>query len=101
MEFNDKDRRYAIYQHTPLQQMQLAICTMLYCNNMCVDTVKFFHSFKYNFEDIFKEELDELMSINRVTPIPGGYKFICNTKYEAAAIQKFFWDKEFLRQYSE
>ncbi len=99
--FSEKDKRYIVYRHTPIQQMQLAVCNLLYCDDMFIDTSFFFDSFKCNFEDVFQKELEDLSSINRVISSPSGYKFISNSKYEAAAIQKFFWDKEFLRQYTE
>lgn len=99
--FDEKEKRYVVYQHTPKQQMQLAVCNLLYRNDMFIDTAYFFDSFNCRFEDVFREELEDLNSINRVEKVPLGYKFISNSKYESAAIQKFFWDREFLRQYSK
>ena len=99
--FDEKGKHYVVYQHTPKQQMQLAVCNLLYRNDMSIDTSYFFDSFNCRFEDVFREELEDLNSINRVEKVPSGFKFISNSKYESAAIQKFFWDREFLRQYSE
>lgn len=99
--FDEKAKRYIVYQHNPKQQMQLAVCNMLYCDDMTIDASYFFDCFNCKFEDVFKDELGDLYSINRVLLVPSGFKFISNSKYESAAIQKFFWDKEFLRQYSD
>lgn len=98
-DFDKDEKRYIVYKHTPIQQMELAICNMLYCNNMQIDRNLFYDSFGCNFEDVFEKELEELQSINRIIETPYGYKFINNSKYEAAAIQMFFWDKKFLQQY--
>ena len=81
--------------------MQLAVCNLLYCDDMFVDTSYFLDCFNRNFEDVFRDELEDLKTIGRVKKVPSGFKFISNSKYESAAIQKFFWDKDFLRQYSE
>lgn len=99
--FDEKDKRYIVYQHTPKQQMQLAVCNLLYRDDMFIDTSYFSDSFNCRFEDVFKEELEDLNSINRVEKVVSGFKFISNSKYESAAIQKFFWDKEFLRKHSD
>lgn len=99
--FDEKDKRYIVYKHTPKQQMQLAVCNMLYCDDMFIDTSYFFDVFGRKFEDVFSEELEDLNAINRVLIMPSGFKFISNSKYESAAIQKFFWDNNFLQQYPE
>lgn len=100
-DYSKKEKRFTIYRHTPIQQMQLAVCNILYCNDMFIDTSHFYNIFNCKFEDVFREELEDLISLNRVISNPSGYKFISNSKYEAAAIQKFFWDKKFLRQFAK
>jgi hypothetical protein len=79
--------------------MRLAVCNMLYSNNMQIDLNLFFECFGRNFTDVFAKELEELSSINRLTKTSNMFNFINNSQYEASAIQMFFWDKKFLQQF--
>lgn len=98
-DFDKDEKRYIVYKHTLMQQMKLAVCNMLYFNDMQIDTKIFYESFGCEFSNVFEKELEELRSINCVVEVPCGYAFINKSKYEAAAIQMFFWDERFLQQY--
>lgn len=97
--FDIDDCRYTVFRHSTTQQMRLAVCNMLYSNNMQIDLNLFFECFGRNFTDVFAKELEELSSINRLTKTSNMFNFINNSQYEASAIQMFFWDKKFLQQF--
>ena len=97
-DFDILSPKYLTYVHSRLQQLQLAVCNMMYSHSMQIDTVFFEDNFGVSFESVFGQEIEELSSIGRLVYADHKYKFIYDSEYEAAAIQKFFWDKEFLQQ---
>ena len=92
--FSASDKRYKVFEYTPKQQMQLALCTMLYSRNMTIDCKLFEEAFGMHVIDAFCKEFKELEQLNRVEH-EGNHRYIrlrCdNTTDEATAI-KFFWD---------
>lgn len=99
--FDIEKARYVVYRHTPLQQIRLAVCNMLYRNDMTIDRELFKSYFGLDFEDVFCKELGELSLINRVGRTDASIIFLSNSIYEAAGIQKFFWDQDFLQKYRQ
>ncbi len=98
-DFDTESPRYEIYRHSKLQQMRLAVCNMLYHNGMTIDGETFKMIFGLNFEDVFWSEINELDSIGRLNRTNSKFKFLSNSIYEDAGIQKFFWDQDFLQKY--
>lgn len=97
--FDIDDYRYIVFRHSTLQQMRLAVCNMLYSNDMQIDLSLFFEFFGCYFTDVFAEVLEELSLINRLKKTSNTFTFINNSRYEASAIQMFFWDQKFLQQF--
>ena len=96
--FDVKAARYEVYRHTKHQQMRLAVCQMLYHNKMTIDCIRFKDYFGIDFEDAFHDEIHELETIGRIDRTYPKMKFISNSIYEDAGIQKFFWDQDFLQK---
>lgn len=97
--FNIDKSQYTVFKHSVIQQMRLAVCNMLYSNNMQIDSNLFYEYFGCHFSDVFAKELEELSSINSLVKKSNIFKFINNSQYEAAAIQMYFWDEKFLQQF--
>lgn len=96
--FSENEHGYSIGILNKRQQMQMAICNMLYGNEMKIDTVKFLRLFGCAFEDVFEEEILELGKLGKILPVENGYYIPSTSRFEAAALQKFFWDFSFLSQ---
>lgn len=98
-DFDTKTPRYNVYNNNRLQQMRLAVCNMLYHNGMTIDGKRFKDYFGLDFYDVFQDEINELESIGRINRVNLTFKFLGNSIYEDAGIQKFFWDQDFLQKY--
>ena len=96
LEFSSSAKRYKIYTYNIKQQMQLALCTMLYSSNMTIDCKLFEKAFGIKIEDAFFKELQELEQLNKLEMDSRFIHIHCNNVVEEATALKFFWDWDHL-----
>lgn len=94
--FSTSEKRYKIFEYSKKQQMQIAVCTMLYSWKLKIKNQYFIDAFGKTIEQIFPEELDCLCKLHKIKKMPYGFDIIADSPLEAAAIQKFFWDQNYL-----
>ena len=94
--FSIEEKRYEIFTYTKKQQMQIAICTMLYAWNRKIKNKYFIEAFGKTAEQIFPEEFDQLNKLHKIIKKPYGFDITAVSPLESAAIQKFFWDQNYL-----
>lgn len=94
--FNAHVPQYRIGILNKRQQMQTAVCNMLYSDDMRIDTAIFSETFGCSFDSIFEAEISELGELGKISRTCHGYKISCSSRLDAASLQKFFWDFSFL-----
>lgn len=96
LSFRPDSKDYLVYRHTKKQQQQIATVMMLYCNNMQIDESRFESCFGVSFDEVFPLEMQQLRELKRVVKTASGFEFVYNSEYEAEAIRRMFWDREYL-----